>query len=43
MPKQIVGSVYWIEITHKSPNAIENIRPGFLLDSLVVREIPGSG
>jgi outer membrane lipoprotein-sorting protein len=26
-----------IELTHKSPNMIENLRPGFFLDALVVR------
>jgi hypothetical protein len=25
------------QLTHKSPNSVENIRPGFFLDSLVVR------
>ncbi|MGB8098887.1 MAG: hypothetical protein WCF17_17145, partial [Terracidiphilus sp.] len=27
-------------LTHKSPNMIENVRPGFFLDSLVVRGMP---
>ncbi|HKF45932.1 MAG TPA: hypothetical protein VKB38_01145 [Terracidiphilus sp.] len=30
------------KLTHKSPNAIENLRPGFFLDALVVRGVqPG--